>query len=432
MNYDINFYAIQYIRYPRRVYNCMHMKKIISILILLVALSAGFFFVSDHFEKDSNAAAISATASSASSNKSAGPKVLSDADILKLADNKLADGTVPVGDNKYVTTGAKKGYIYLCNARKDNPGSMVNGPWMSSDGKTWNFLKKITVDGNVTWKNAKFSNTLSGLSRILSTNSLPINHTTGVFPVARTDDAAAYDPNPNTISAQNIVKTLTADPAYSNTPYCMGGEVGIMLTGVALFNGFDAGLRDAAAHELQDTCDGHPQGSGEYHYHSLSSCIKDTNYKTVIGYAYDGFPITGPMVAKDKYLMTEDLDECHGITSEIIVDGKKKTTYHYVMTRDFPYSASCFRAKPVSTGPTGTQGAGQSGQGGANGASQMPSGANSQQGQAGNPPQEALTACSAKAQDASCSFTGGRGEAVSGICKLPPNSSALACVPMGM
>ncbi len=334
------------------------MKKLllsIGFVLLIVILIIGTYT----FRKKTlsfayrNTAAIAATATTKT------PKALTDAQILALADNKYADGNVPLGDYKYVTDKAKKGYVYLCNVRKDNPGSMVNGPWMH--GTTWNFLEKVSIDGAVNWPNAKFTNTLSGSSRILSTNALPINHTTGVFPVARSDDASKYDPNPNTISAQSISKTLPANPTYSDTPYCMGGESGIMLTGVPLFNAFDAGLRDAAAHELQDTCDGHPQGMGQYHYHSMSTCFKDIDYKTVLGYAYDGFPITGPKVAKDKYLTTEDLDECHGLTSEILVDGKKKTTYHYVLTRDFPYSVSCFRGKPVSTGPSITPGANQMG-----------------------------------------------------------------------
>jgi hypothetical protein len=127
----------------------------------------------------------------------------------------------------------------------------------------------------------------------------------------------------------------------------MGGEVGVMLTGVAIFNGFDAGGRDAGAWEVQDSCGGHPQKSGEYHYHTLSSCIKDISVKTVIGYALDGFPITGPTVAPNNILTTADLDECHGITSSYMVDGKTVTGYHYVMTQDFPYSVSCFRAQAI-------------------------------------------------------------------------------------
>lgn len=354
------------------------------------------------------------TAAVQSATSTKGQKVYSDSELVAMARDAFPSGVVPLGDYKYVTSAAKKGYVYLCNARKDNPGSMVLGPWVS--GSTWNLKQKVTVDGAVTWKNASFSQSLSGAYRILTGNDLPINHTTGVFPVASTDDAHAYDPNPNTISAQSMKTELPANPTYSSTPYCMGGEVGIMLSGVALFNAFDAGLRDAPAHELQDTCSGHPQGSGEYHYHSLPACLKDTSVKTVIGFAYDGFPITGPVVEKGKYLTTSNLDECHGLTSEVLLDGKKTVTYHYVMTYDFPYSASCFRGKPITTGPSAEAPSGST--------QSAPTGPSA----GGTPPQEALTACSTKSQGASCSFTGGRGETVSGTCATPPGSS-LACVP---
>ncbi len=353
---------------------------------------------------------------------------LSQARLLALADSLYQDGTVPLGDNRYSTTVAKKGYVYLCNARKDNPGSSVNGPWIKGD--TWNYLSKVSVSGAVVWKNAKFENSVSGTTRTLSGNALPLTHSTGVFPVARSDAAAKYDPNPNTISPQKLLQKLPVNPVYSDTPYCMGGEVGMMLTGVPLFNAFDAGLRDAPAHELQDSCDGHPQGQGEYHYHGLSKCIKDTSVQSVIGYAYDGFPITGSKVADGKFLTTDDLDECHGITSEVLVDGKKKITYHYVMTVDFPYSASCFRAKPVTTGPStdapqrvpGTS-------------AMQPSAAQSNSappgpiGPQGTPPAEAISACSGKTKNASCSFIGGQGETVSGVCAAPPGTASLACVP---
>jgi hypothetical protein len=127
--------------------------------------------------------------------------------------------------------------------------------------------------------------------------------------------------------------------------------VGVMITGVALFVGFDAGGRDAGAWEVQDTCDGHPQNKGEYHYHTLSRCIADTSVEKVIGYALDGYPITGPKVGTNNILTTDDLDECHGLTSAITLDSKKVTMYHYVMTQDFPYSVSCFRS--TATSPPG-------------------------------------------------------------------------------
>lgn len=277
-------------------------------------------------------------------------RALSYDQLLALAeDDPYANGELPLGDDDYVLRDAMKGSIYLCNMHKDNPGSMVEGPWIDDD--FWNPDEKISVQGSVEWTDAQFSNLVDGMNRILEGNGLPTTHTTGVFPVAKTDEASKYDPNPNTISAQSVLETLPTDPIYSETPYCMGGEVGIMLTGVPLFNGFDAGLRDAAAHEVQDACEGHPQGDGQYHYHSLSSCFEDTSVTTVLGYALDGFPITGNEVAPGKTLTTYDLDVCHGLISEIVEDGVTKTTYHYVMTEDFPYSASCFRAEPVRIGP---------------------------------------------------------------------------------
>ena len=357
---------------------------------------------------------------------------LSHDDLLALADDKYADGNVSLGDNKYVTSGPKKGYVYLCNIHKDNPGSMANGPWMH--GTSWNYMDKISVEGSVAWPNATFSNKVSGSSRTISGNGLPVGHTTGVFPVSASDDASKYDKNPNTISTQTLSKKLPSEPKYSQVPNCMGGEVGIMLTGIPLFNAFDAGLRDAAAHELQDSCDGHPQGSGEYHYHSMSACFKDISVSTVLGYALDGFPITGPKVADKKYLTTEDLDECHGLTSEVTTDGKKKMMYHYVMTRDFPYSASCFRGKPASLmviqGASGPPRQGVVG-GQANLQTQQNAMQGSPAGESGAPPappQEAVTACKSMNQGDSCSFSTSDGMQITGHCDTPPGQS-LACVP---
>jgi hypothetical protein len=353
---------------------------------------------------------------------SIGPKAYTQDELLAMAGDDYANGTVPLGDHKYVTTGPKKGYIYLCHANiNGNAGAGVDGPWIGQT--TWNFKQKTQVSGSVSWPNATFSDLVQGATRVITGNDEPLTHTTGIYPIQSSDAAYQYDRNPNSIKAQNLKYSLPADPTYSDTPYCMGGEVGIMLTGVPLFNGFDEPLRDAPAHELQDSCSGHPQVSGEYHYHSLSSCMKDTSITTVLGYALDGFPITGPVVTPGKYLTTNDLDECHGLTSEIIENGKKVTTYHYVMTYDFPYSASCFRGKPSTTGPSG-------GMGGQNPGSQASQGTGTQQGgmQGGTPPQAAIDACSGKTAGATCSFTGGRGETVSGTCGTPPGSS-LACMP---
>jgi len=355
----------------------------------------------------------------------------SDQDLLALAGNKYASGELPLGDGHYVLDAPRKGYIYLCRKFGDEGagGAGRDGSWIHD--QTWNLHEKLSVQGQVVWNNAVFSNTVSANERMIAGNGLPINHATGIFPIQPNDPAYAVDRNPNSIRQQTVQETLPVNPVYIDPPFCMGMEVGYMLTGVPIFNGFDAGLRDAAAHEVQDSCQGHPQNRGSYHYHSLSSCIHDASEKTVIGYALDGFPITGPTVAAGKYLTTDNLDECHGITSEIIEDGQKKMTYHYVMTEDFPYSVSCFRAKPVRTGPPAQEGRQQQG----NQQSQMQGDGQrngSMDGQMGRPPQppaEALSACSGKADGAECGFVSPRGDMIAGACHTPPQQSALACVP---
>ncbi len=342
-----------------------------------------------------------------------------------LGSDKYADGILPLGDGKYVTEGPKKGYVYLCHINTaGGGGAQVNGSWIGTS--TWNISQKIAVQGAVYWPNATSSFMVQGSTRVITTNDLPESDPTGSFPVQANDPAAAIDRNPNSITAQNITLKLPAHPVATAAPSCIGGEVGVMTNGVALFDGFDELYRDAAAHEVQDLCSGHPQGAGEYHYHSLSSCFKKPSVSTVIGFAFDGFPITGPTISAGRYLTTDDLDECHGITSTIMLDSKNITTYHYVMTEDFPYSVGCFRGTSAVNGPTApTQ------RGGTNGAG---TGSTSQSGQngggpGGTPPQAAISACASVSALGACSFVAPQGGTISGICQMPPGQSSLACVP---
>lgn len=335
----------------------------LAVAILLTAL-AGACSSSSSSSSTSTSQSPASTAGSATASSGA-PAGALQLDSSKNYGDRYANGIVPVGDGHYVTSGPKAGYVYACsqyatNLKTDNGGAQVRGPWFVDGDTAYDLTKKLHVEGHVMWT-ADFSNTLSGDTRTIVTNDLP-SHPTGVFPIQSSDPAYQYDRNPNSIKGQTYTFTLTADPQYG-TPQCMQGEVGIMLTGVVLLSGFDAGGRDAGAWEIQDGCDGHPQQNGVYHYHTLSSCITDANVTDVIGYALDGFPITGPTIAKGNVLSTADLDECHGIVSPITFNGKQVTMYHYVMTEDFPYSVSCFRGTPTQPpGLGGGQGDGSGNQ----------------------------------------------------------------------
>lgn len=297
---------------------------------------------------DSSDAKSSTTTSTTAATGSDGTRTTSDTlDPERDYGDTYADGILPVGDGKYTTDAPKQGSVYLCRTPGGQAGgAQQRGPWFVNDDTEYDLNQKVHVSGDVHWE-ASWSMQIDGDTRVIATNDLPRDHTTGDFPVQSTDPAYQYDRNPNHIEAQSLTYRVPASPTVASDPSCVSGEVGVMETGIALFDAFDDGGRDAGAWEVQDHCDGHPQITSEYHYHTLSSCIADTSVSTVIGFALDGFPITGPKVADGSILTTADLDECHGITSAVTLDGKQTTTYHYVMTQDFPYSASCFRGTPV-------------------------------------------------------------------------------------
>ena len=255
---------------------------------------------------------------------------------------------LPIGDGKYATT-ATQGAIFSCQTTFGGGGAFATGDWINADG-TFDLEAKPTVDGDVAWDGA-ITITRDGGSRRISSNGVPDGHTTGEFPVASTDDAFAFDRNPNRITDQAISVTVPADPTVASEPSCLPmGAIGVMTTGVVVFNGLDAGGRDAVAHEIQDHCNGHPQQQGVYHYHSGSDCFDDpgTGHSALLGYALDGFGIFGPRGEGGTELASADLDECHGHTHEIEWDGETVEMYHYHLSADYPYTMGCYRGTPTS------------------------------------------------------------------------------------
>ncbi len=260
---------------------------------------------------------------------------------------------LPVGET--VTTPTVGG-LWSCQTSSGGGGAESAGPWFNGDG-TYDSTTKLTVDGSVEWPDAKLTIKKQGSSRVITTNDLPTDHTTGVFPISSSDDAYQYDKNPNSIKDQSITVTLPLNPKKASSPTCVAGEVGVLKSGVVLFDAVDAGGRDAVAYEVQDDCQGHPQVSGEYHYHSVSKCVladldKGKGQSKLIGYAFDGFGIYGSRGANGTELTNADLDACHGTTSTVVFNGKKQKIYHYVATQEYPYTVGCFTGTSAVNGPT--------------------------------------------------------------------------------
>jgi hypothetical protein len=164
------------------------------------------------------------------------------------------------------------------------------------------------------------------------------NHPTAVFP---------NSDNPNTIRVQKFTFRLPLEPKLADkiTRVPMG-PIGTALNGVVFFNPFEAGGMNAVEGYSEvwlDSCCGHPQQDGVYHYHKYPSCVKSPfaddgkQHSPVIGFAFDGFPVYGPyeeaeVMAKDlKAGSGRALDVCNGHMDD-------QRGYHYHVTPGrFPY-----------------------------------------------------------------------------------------------
>ena len=229
---------------------------------------------------------------------------------------------LPVGADP--ASSAAIGKVFSCQTSfpSNAPGAFSTGDWFNGDG-TWDLTKKPVVDGEVVWPDAEVTVTTSGSSRIISGNGLPTDQTTGTYPVSSTDDAYSFDRNPNTISAQSVTITLPKAPTVAAEPTCTSlGTIGILVNGVQVYNALDAGGRDAAAYEIQDSCDGHPERTGTYHYHTISACVladldTGSGHSKLVGYAADGFGVYGTRGTNGEDVNNSDLDECHGHSHQV-------------------------------------------------------------------------------------------------------------------
>ena len=222
-------------------------------------------------------------------------------------------------------------------------GASVDGPWIR--GSRWYPAEKVKVDGARNM-NGSVAGSLSAGRRVISGNGLPVTSLAGNYPISSSSAAYQYDRNPNSILGYGLNISVPAVPQVAASPSCLdGGAIGYTTNGVAIFNALDGGNRDAPAHETLDKCWGHPERTGQYHFHTMSTCVGDgsaTQNSRVWGFMLDGFPITGPW-ENGAMLTTADLDICHGKTSTITLDGAAVSTYHYVATEDYPYTAGCYR-----------------------------------------------------------------------------------------
>jgi hypothetical protein len=251
---------------------------------------------------------------------------------------------LPLGDG-HVTDHPEVGNVFACRATFRRNAARHDGPWFHGD--TWNPAEKPHVAGRVLWPTAAYTLTPRADQLLFEGNGLPVGQPTGSFPITPDDPAYRYDTNPNRIAAQQLDFEIPATPRFADEPHCLPmGMIGFAVTGVAFYSALDAAGRDAAAHEIQDLCDGHPQSNSQYHYHNGSPCIPGVNSNKLVGWALDGFPIMGEKDADGRWITNADLDACHGRAEHVTVDGRTYR-YAYRLTREYPYTLGCFKGQLV-------------------------------------------------------------------------------------
>jgi hypothetical protein len=253
---------------------------------------------------------------------------------------------LPVGDGRISTTPVA-GSVWACTRTFGGGGAFQAGPWFFNDG-FFDLSAKTVVQGAIEWPH-QFEIESTDDVRIVRGNGLP-DHPTGQFPIASDDDAYQYDRNPNRIRPQSLEIQLPQRPVLAAAPSCAPqGAIGVLLSGSVFFNALDARGDDAVAHEIQDQCQGHPERTGAYHYHSLTPCLAEggPEHSSLVGYAFDGFGLYGRRGEAGLDLTNVNLDECHGHTHEVVWDGQATVLYHYHATWEYPYTLGCYRGTPT-------------------------------------------------------------------------------------
>ena len=147
----------------------------------------------------------------------------------------------------------------------------------------------------------------------------------------------AFNLNPNRIASQNLTFKIPLHPVLSTvheaTPL---GPIGISVNGVPIYNQY-AGPSQPLTNEINsfDQYNGHPQMTGQYHYHVEPLYITSLVGKEgLIGFLLDGFPLYGPK-ENGTTLSNTDLDIYHGHSG--ITTDYPGGIYHYHITADAPY-----------------------------------------------------------------------------------------------
>lgn len=204
--------------------------------------------------------------------------------------------------------------------------------------------------------NSTVSVSLDGDNVVIRANGVPDHKS--VYFAASDPRYEAYNGANNQFSSngfQIVEQQLTfripvnpkAASSHASTPL---GPIGIAVNGVPIFNQYNGQNRPLTI-EINsfDQYNGHPQMTGQYHYHVEPLGITQKNGSSaLIAFLLDGFPVYGP-IENGKRITNADLDELHGHTGATA--DYPNGIYHYHVTTEDPYiNGAGFHGTPGTVG----------------------------------------------------------------------------------
>ncbi len=189
--------------------------------------------------------------------------------------------------------------------------------------------------------------TFSETLMLVESDGLP-THKTAVYPNRN---------NPNRILKQDYHFKLPLRPRRAEKPTDLPmGPIGVAINGIPFYNPYNARRDDAVSGphaEVFDSCCGHPDPMGRYHYHKYPVCVKSPfkdpkgEHSPLIGFAFDGYAVYGPNDADGQ--PATGLDDCNGHEDDT-------RGYHYHVTTKFPYILGAYRGDVEPSNFHGPQG----------------------------------------------------------------------------
>lgn len=143
---------------------------------------------------------------------------------------------------------------------------------------------------------------------------------------------------------------ILLEPVPGNQPLTRDAALGVAVNGVPIYDytaGGEMSEADLAHHQAQhdtfqtgqlDDCGGHAGRGDDYHYHIAPVCMiaqmENAGPESIIGWAFDGYPIYGDLNPDGSEIPDGALDVCNGQADDVF-------GYRYHTSEDAPYIVQC-------------------------------------------------------------------------------------------